>query len=116
MSVVRSARVAPTSDVDARLGAEFGRVVNVSATGALLRMRVPFLAGRQCPLFLTLSDFAATATLIVRIVRTQQVPVLLPGAISELREYLVAVMFTDLSSQAGQAIRILCGESFAKQE
>jgi len=114
MPVVRAVRVPPTSDVDARLGAEFGRMVNVSATGALLRMRVPFRAGRQCPLSLTASG--EPATLIVRVVRTMQVPVVLAGATSELREYLVGVSYTYVSAESGETVKALCGEAYAKRE
>ena len=89
-------------------------MVNVSATGALLRMRVPFMAGRQCPLSLSVSH--EPATLIVRVVRTQQVPVVLPGATSELREYLVGVAFTFVSSQSGETVKNLCGDAFARRE
>ena len=43
-----------TTGIEARLGSVVGQMVNVSATGALLRMNAPFLVGRSCPLFINL--------------------------------------------------------------
>lgn len=111
---MRAARVPPPADLEVRLGAEFGRLLNVSATGALVRTRVPFLAGRQCPLYLNLSDSSAAA--IVRIVRTHAVRVALPGATSELQEYHVAVMFTNLEAAAKGILEDLCGSAFTRTE
>jgi PilZ domain len=112
--IVRPARVPPTSEVETRLGSEFGRLVNVSATGALVRTRMPFLIGRQCPLMLHAPN--TTVTLFVRIVRTQHVAVELPGAISHLQEYLVGVNFLEVPAHAREVVQTLCGESFSRYE
>jgi len=111
--IARAARVA-TLDVETRLGSEFGRLINVSATGALVRTRAPFQTGRQCRLSLHLLD--ASPTLIVRVVRSQDIPISLPGATSKLREYLVGVMFTELAAAAKDAVESLCGPAFAQVE
>jgi len=95
----RFARVA-TSDIEARLGAELARVVNVSATGALLRTNAPFLVGRSCPLLINAPQ--APISLKVKIVRTEP--------------QLVGVMFTEFTSAAKQGIARLCGSSFNQHE
>lgn len=111
--VARAARVR-TLDVETRLGSEFGRLINVSATGALVRTRAPFQTGRQCRLSLHLLD--ASPTLLVRVVRSQDVPVNLPGATSQLREYLVGVAFTEIAPAAKHAVESLCGPAYAQVE
>jgi hypothetical protein len=104
----RFARI-PT-DIEARLGSEIGRVVNVSATGALLRAHVPVLVGRTCPLFMNLPG--SPISLTVRVVRTEHVsPDDTTGA-----QYLIGVMFTEFSSPAKRAIAKLCGTSFTLHE
>jgi len=111
--IERAARV-PTLDVETRLGSEFGRLMNVSATGALVRTRAPFQTGRQCRLSIHLLD--ASPTLIVRVVRSQDVAINLPGATSQLREYLVGVTFTEVAPAAKDAVESLCGPAFAQTE
>lgn len=105
IGVVRSVRV-PTPDIEARLGSEFGRLVNVSARGALMRINAPFLLGRQCPLILNLPD--SPVALTVRIVRAEKDPADRHGE-TGYSQYLVGVMFTEFSSAAKQAIAKLCG-------
>src|SRR5712692_5100270 len=106
MGMPRPARV-PTPEIEARLGSEFGRLINVSATGALVRTSTPLLLGRQCPLMLNMPD--APVTLTVRIVRAEPTtPTQLRGAVSHA-QYLVAVMFTGFPSSAKQVIAKLCG-------
>ena len=112
--IVRATRVAPTTDVAARLGTEFGHVVNVSATGALVRTRMPFLVGRQCPLVLHVID--APTTLFVRIVRTDHITVSLPDAVWQTREYGVAVNFLGLPPTAKRVVATLCGGAFVQTE
>ncbi len=111
--IARAARV-PTPDVETRLGSEFGRLINVSASGALIRTRAPLQAGRECRLSLNLLD--ASAVLLVRVVRSQGVPINLPGATSQLREYLVGVAFTELAPAAKHTVESLCGPAFAQME
>jgi hypothetical protein len=103
-----------TPPLETRLGAEFGRLTNVSATGALVRTGVPFTTGRQCPMIVNLPD--APAALSVRIVRSEPVPVELPGAVSQLPQYLVGVRFAAISASAKHAIATLCGAAFLQHE
>ena len=109
--VGRFTRVA-TADIEARLGSEIGRVVNVSATGALLRMSAPFLVGRSCPLFINLSG--SPVSLNVQVVRTEQVIPDDDGTASV--QQLVGVRFTEFSSSAKHALAKLCGASFTRHE
>ena len=95
---MRSARVA-TPEIAVQLGSASGWLVNISATGALVRTKdVPAL-GATCPL--TLNTHDSGVTLSVRIVRVE------PGA-----PHLVGLVFTDCSSGARQAIARLCGAVF----
>ena len=113
VGTVRSARV-PTPEIEARLGSEFGRLVNISAMGALVRIRAPFLVGRQCPLILNIPD--APVTLIGRIVRVEPTaPAEQAGQAPQVK-FLVGVMFTEFSSSAKQAIGKLCGDAFSRRE
>ena len=85
-------------------------MVNVSATGALLRTNVPLTVGRTCPLFMNLPG--SPISLTARVARTERVP---PDDASGA-QYLVGVMFTEFSSPARQAIAKLCGASFTLHE
>jgi hypothetical protein len=105
--VFRFARV-PTTEFEARLGSEVGRIVNVSATGALLRINGPFQVGRSCPLFLNLPG--APISLIVRIVRMERLTK--EPSTANAAQHLVGVMFTEFSATAKQAIARLCGAAF----
>jgi PilZ domain-containing protein len=96
--------------IEARLGSEIGRLVNLSATGALLQTQTPFLVGRQCPLFLNLPG--SPISLTVRIVRTE----LTERTENSPCSHLVGVMFTEFSSSAKQALARLCGMSFNLHE
>ena len=113
VGIVRAARV-PTAEIEARLGSEFGRLVNISATGALLRISAPFLLGRQCPLILNMPD--PPVTLTVRIVRTERTTPTERHGEAPHAHYLVGVMFTEFPSSARQAIAKLCGDAFSRHE
>jgi len=111
--VTRASRVS-TAAIEARLGSELGRLINVSATGALVRTSGAVTTGRQCPMFLNLPD--VTATLLVRVVRSEGVPVEVPGAMLRLRQYEVGVEFTQLSGPAQDAVASLCGPKLTERE
>jgi hypothetical protein len=90
-AVVRATRVA-TPPIEARLGAEFGRLVNVSATGALIRTPVPLTLGHEYPM--TLNASQSPPRLVVRVVRAQPRPLncLAPPPACP---HLIAVRFTE---------------------
>ena len=88
------------------MGSAFGRLVNVSATGALVRVSAPFQLGRTCPLLLNIPE--SPVALTVRVVRA------VPESASTARpghnaSYLVGVRFTEFPSSAKHAIGKLCG-------
>jgi hypothetical protein len=111
--VARAARVS-TPAIEARLGAELGRLINVSATGALVRTAMSVVAGHQCRLVLNLAEEPATCW--VRVVRSDALPVEMAGAVSRLRQYQVAVQFTELSGPARHAVATLCGPALTQRE
>jgi hypothetical protein len=109
--VVRFTGVA-TSEIETRLGSEIGRLVNVSATGALLRMNAPLPVGRSCPLFINMP--ASPISLTARVVRTERIT---PADDARAGvQQLVGVMFTEFSASARQGIAKLCGASFNLHE
>lgn len=101
---MRAARVR-TAPFETRLGSTFGRLANLSATGALVRTGVPFEEGRHCPMILNLPN--SPASMSVRIVRSEPMPG--QPRIGPSQEYLVAVRFTELTASAKHAIAALCG-------
>ena len=101
----RAARV-PTAPIETRLGSAFGRLTNVSATGALVRTDVPFETGRHCPMIVNLPN--APVSLGVRVVRSEPMRAGRPGTIAGLTRYLIAVRFTELSAPAKHAVATLC--------
>ncbi|MBI3400886.1 MAG: PilZ domain-containing protein [Acidobacteria bacterium] len=109
----RSARVS-TSGVAVRLGTELGQMMDISATGALVRTGAPLAVGRECALLLNMPD--GPVPLTVRIIRAELRPVEIPGATSQLRQYFVAVRFTELSPQAERTVAQLCSAAFAETE
>jgi len=107
----RSTRVL-TPEIEVRLGSEFGRLVNVSATGALIRTNTPFLLGRLCPLFVNLD---APIALTVRIVRAERAIVDGPAG-EPATKFLVGVMFSEFSASTKQAVAKLCGAAWAQHD
>jgi len=113
MRTPRPVRV-PTSSVAVRLGTELGQMMDISATGAMVRTGAPLVVGRTCALFLNLPDEPVPLT--VRITRAELRPVEIPGATSQLRQYFVGVRFTELSPKAKRTVAQLCGAAFAETE
>jgi hypothetical protein len=102
---MRSARVA-TPEIAAQLGAISGWLVNISASGALVRAPESFDVGRSCPLVLASSDFPVGLT--VRIVRVEPMSSDTAGDVDP-PHYLVGVLFMDCPASARRAIMKLCG-------
>ena len=68
----------------------------------------------ECPLIVHASEEPVSIT--VRIVRVEPMPVSLPGGMSQLQQYLVRVMFTELSAKAKRTIAAFCGPAFTEKE
>ena len=98
----RAARV-QTAPIETRLGQAFGRLRNISSTGALIRTDVPLQAGQSCPMFVNLPD--TSISMSVRVVRTEAI---MPPDRASNPRYLVAVRFTELSAPTRRAIETLC--------
>lgn len=104
----RATRV-QTPPIETRLGPAFGRLRNISATGALIRTDVPLQPGQHCPMFVNLSD--TSISMSVRVVRSETMPpVRTSNTIPSDRtsSYLIAVRFTELSAPTRRAIETLC--------
>jgi hypothetical protein len=110
---VRSQRV-PAPGTEVRFGWKLGRLVDISATGALARVDTALGPGKEYPLVLRASDDSVRLT--VRVVRVVPEPVALPGATSRLKQYLLGLAFTVLPPDAEQAVASLCGPAFTEKE
>ncbi|OFV90882.1 MAG: hypothetical protein A3G76_16340 [Acidobacteria bacterium RIFCSPLOWO2_12_FULL_65_11] len=112
MRKARHVRV-KTPAVEVRVAAEHGRLVNISATGALVHTTKALLVGRECLLTLKVSDEAVQ--LKVRIVRVE---FLSPATThTNVRTYGISLMFIpELTGAAKQAVADLCGPAFTDQE
>jgi hypothetical protein len=113
MSHFRSVRVT-TLPIAVRVAGLNGRLVNLSATGALVQIEESLAKDRECPIYLTLET--EPITLRGRVVRSEAVPVHMTGATWERKEYAVAFAFTESPRGADEALRALCGDQFDKRE
>ena len=109
----RSARVA-TAPLQVHIAGSPGRLVNVSASGALVRVQQrPSLEGDQ-PMQIDVDP--EPVEMRVRVVRSHGVSVALPESAWQGQEYAVAVAFAELTPTAKRALKMLCGERFGQQE
>ena len=113
MSQLRSVRVA-TAPIQVRIARVFGRLVNVSATGALVQVQQALGPEREWPMLINVEP--EPVDLRVRVIRSDAVSVELPGATWQRQEYAVALVFTELPLKAKEALKQLCGDAFGKQE
>lgn len=110
----RAVRV-PTPGVRARVNSTRGDVLNLSATGALLRVFGELHVGSEGPVTLDLDS--RRIELAGRIVRCERQTIELPGgAMLKQPEYTVGVMFIRPSADAMQGIAQLCGGAVATEE
>jgi hypothetical protein len=98
--------------VPLRIAAATGRLVNISATGALIRATEPLTRNFEYPIYLDLP--ADRVHLTGRVVRSSA------GAgedqLAAAEDYLVAVRFTVVPPTARAAVARLCGEAFTRRE
>ena len=107
----RAVRV-PIEGVSLRIAAASGHLVNISATGALLRATEPLAPNLEYPIYLDLP--ADRVQLTGRVIRSGASP-----SDEELRDredYLVAVRFTVVPPSARIAVARLCGAAFTLRE
>ena len=97
-----------------RIAGVIGRLLEVSATGALVQVLQPLPSEREWRMLLNVEP--EPVELGVRVVRSTVVPVHLRDATWGRQECAVALAFTDLPPKAKEAIERLCGEAFSKSE
>ena len=111
MNRERAVRV-PVEGIQLRIAAATGRLVNISATGALVRATEPLTPNFEYPIYLDLP--ADRVQLTGRVIRSSSSPTE-PDLLSR-EDYLVAVRFTVLPPTARIAVARLCGEAFTQRE
>ena len=110
---LRNVRV-NTPPIQVRVGGVFGQLINISATGALVKVPQALWPDREVPVFIDLP--AERLQLRGRVSRYD------PFSSSALRpawlgsEYVLGITFTDLPPKAQEALKALCGDVFFKQE
>jgi hypothetical protein len=130
MNPLRNVRVR-TAPILVSIAGDLGRLMNISATGALVHVRQTLTRGSEPPVreCLPRRNTSLTGPMVihvkpdpievsVQVVRSSAVGfVQLPGAtVMKSEECDVALVFTDLSPKAQAAVKTLCGLAFEKQE
>ena len=98
--------------VQLRIAAATGRLVNISATGALVRATEPLTPNFEYPIYLDLP--ADRVRLTGRVMRSSSAPS--EEHILTREDYLVAVRFTEVPPIARAAVARLCGAAFTQRE
>jgi hypothetical protein len=106
----RAVRV-PIDGVSLRIAAASGHLVNISATGALVRATEPLAPNLEYPIYLDLP--ADRVQLTGRVIRSGAAP---NEDVGDREDYLVAVRFTVLPPTARIAVARLCGAAFTLRE
>ncbi len=113
MAQLRSVRVA-TAPIQVHIAGAFGRLVDVSATGALVQVSQAVGLEREWPMLINVEP--EPVELRVRVIRSNAVSVQLPEATWQRQEYAVALVFTELPLKAKEALKKLCGDALGKHE
>jgi CheY-like chemotaxis protein len=109
----RSPRVA-TAPLQVSIGGAIGLLVNISETGALVRMPESLAPDGEWPTLIEREPGPIEAR--ARVVRSHALSISLTGTTRRDPEYAVALAFTELSPGAKAALKTLCGEAFRKHE
>jgi hypothetical protein len=109
----RSVRVT-TPAVRVKLAGTFGRLMNISASGALVLVQRSLDAKRVWPLMIEVAP--QTVEIHARVIRSHAVSIQLPGATWQRQEYAVALTFTEVPDTSRDVLKALCGDAFAKLE
>ena len=107
----RAVRV-PVEGVSLRIAAASGHLVNISATGALVRATESLPPNLEYPIYLDLP--ADRVQLTGRVIRSGAAPS--RHDVHDREDYLVAVRFTALPPSARIAIARLCGSALTQRE
>ena len=109
----RSVRV-PTPPLHVRIAETPGRLVNVSASGALVYAEQGLKPEHESPMHIDIEPESVDVR--VRVIRSHAVSVPLPDSSWQHQEYAVALAFTELSPKAKETLKTLCGDTFSRQE
>ena len=109
----RSLRVA-TRALQVRVGETVGRLVNLSATGALVHLPHTLPSDSKWPMRIEIEP--QPVEMQVRVVRSHAVSVSLPEVMWQHREYAVALVFTELEPGTEDALRKLYAGAFGQYE
>jgi c-di-GMP-binding flagellar brake protein YcgR len=101
---MRAARVT-TPELEVRVGTEFGRLVDISATGALVRTHAALQLGYEYPLLV--NSVRGPVSLAARVVRAVRLPHTQADR-EEDGQQLIGLQFTQLSARAKRALQDLC--------
>src|SRR5262245_15031557 len=107
----RAVRV-PIDGVSLRIAAASGHLVNISATGALVRATESLPPNLEYPIYLDLP--ADRIQLTGRVIRSSAERS--EAHVRDREGYLVAVRFTALPPSARVAVARLCGTAFTQRE
>lgn len=107
----RAVRV-PIEGVPLRIAAASGHLVNISATGALVRATESLAPNLEYPIYLDL--LAERVQLTGRVIRSRAERS--EEHVRDREDYLVAVRFTVLPPSARVAVARLCGSAFTQRE
>lgn len=109
----RSLRVSTVS-LPVRVGGTLGRLVNLSATGALVQLPHTLSSDREWLMRIEIEP--QPMDLRVRVVRSHAVSVSLPFATWQHQEYAVALAFAELEPGAEATLKKLCADAFGQHE
>ena len=107
----RAVRV-PVEGVSLRIAAASGHLVNISATGALVRATESLAPNLEYPIYLDL--LAERVQLTGRVIRSKAERS--EKHLRDREDFLVAVRFTVLPPTARIAVARLCGSAFTQRE
>ena len=110
---LRSLRVSTTA-LPVRIGESAGRLVNVSATGALVQLPESLTFDQEWTLQIQMES--EPVELRVRVVRSHPVSVSLPFDSWVQQKYAVALTFIELDPKQEAAVKQLCADAFDKRE
>ena len=105
---MRSARVT-MSNVEVRIGAERGRLVDISRTGALVRTHAALVVGHEYPLLVN-SSLHGQISLTARVVRVE--PASDTKANDDTDQHLIGLQFIQLPATAIRMLQDLCEPAF----
>jgi hypothetical protein len=109
----RSVRVA-TPPIQVRIAGTHGKLLNVSATGALVQIQRELEPNRVWSVLIGVDP--EPVELHARVVRSRMVSIQLPHATWRRQEFAVALAFTVLHDRGRALLEQLCGSRFKQFE